>query len=121
MIDGWWNDWIDILEPFYGKVGGLTCCPLATRTRRQGGQGIFTAWEDPEGDYGSYGLSGWVCDADPGAAFGDPLYWREAAVGGTQNIPVFLDCLGVAGWPDHTSAPPPLTASDPRQSVCRDR
>lgn len=106
MMDGQWNDWIEILEPFYGKVGGLTCCPLATKTRREGGQGVFTAWEDPEGDYGSYGLSAWVCSADPGAVFGDALYWRDSTVRGTSNIPVFLDCLGIAGWPDHSSLPP---------------
>ncbi|MFH1716924.1 MAG: type II secretion system protein [Planctomycetota bacterium] len=106
VVDGWWNDWIEILEPFYGKVGGLTCCPLATKTADKGGVGIFTAWNDKEGDYGSYGLSAWVCNADPGAVFGDGRYWRTPDVQGTQNVPVFVDCLGIAGWPDHTSIPP---------------
>jgi len=106
VVDGWWNDWIEILEPFYGKVGGLTCCPLATKTADKGGVGIFKAWEDEEGDYGSYGLSAWVCNADPGAVFGDERYWRRPDVRGAQNVPVFADCLGIAGWPDHTSAPP---------------
>ena len=106
MIDGWWNDWIEILQPSYGKGGALTCCPLATKTRAKGGQGIFLAWEDPEGDYGSYGLSAWVCNADPGAVFGDDHYWRRPDVKGAQNIPVFLDCLAITGWPDHTSIPP---------------
>jgi len=106
MIDGWWNDWIEILEPFYGKIGTLTCCPLATKTRAKGGQGVFLAWEDPEGDYGSYGLSAWVCNADLGAVFGDDHYWRRPDVQGAQNIPVFLDCLAITGWPDHTSTPP---------------
>ncbi len=106
VVDGWWNDWIEILEPFYGKVGGLTCCPLATRTADKGGVGIYKAWKDKEGDYGSYGLSAWICNADPGAVFGDERYWRTPDVQGTQNVPVFVDCLGIAGWPDHTSAPP---------------
>jgi prepilin-type N-terminal cleavage/methylation domain-containing protein len=74
MLDGSWNDWIEILKPRYTKRGGLTCCPLATKTNARGGQGVFAAWEDPEGDYGSYGLSAWVCNADPGAIFGDELY-----------------------------------------------
>jgi len=114
MIDGWWNDWIEILQPFYGKIGGLTCCPLATKTRAKGGQGIFAAWEDPEGDYGSYGLSAWVCNADPGAVFGDDCYWRTPNNRGAQNVPVFLDCRGITGWPDHTSIPPEYDGQPPQ-------
>jgi prepilin-type N-terminal cleavage/methylation domain-containing protein/prepilin-type processing-associated H-X9-DG protein len=114
MIDGRWNDWIEILEPFYRKIGGLTCCPLATRTVKKGGQGVFAVWEDEEGDYGSYGLSGWVCDADPGAVFGDELYWRKVSAGGAENIPVFLDCRGIVGWPDHTSIPSDYNGEPPR-------
>jgi len=106
MLDGSWNDWIEILRPFYGDRGGLTCCPAATKTHDRGGQGVFTAWNDPEGDYGSYGLCAWVCNADPGAVFGDELYWREPTVAGGQKVPVFLDCVGIAGWSDHTSIPP---------------
>jgi len=115
MIDGWWNDWIEILEPFYGKIGTLTCCPLATKTRAKGGQGIFAAWEDPEGDYGSYGLSAWVCNADPGAVFGDDHYWKRPDVQSAQNIPVFLDCMAITGWPDHTSIPPQYDSQPPQE------
>jgi prepilin-type N-terminal cleavage/methylation domain-containing protein len=106
MLDGQWNDWIEILEPLYGEPGELTCCPAATKTRDKGGQGIFTAWNDPEGDYGSYGLSAWVCNADPGAIFGDKPYWRQPDAKGAQNVPVFVDCLAIAGWPDHSSTAP---------------
>jgi len=106
MLDSTWNDWIEVLRPFYGERGGITCCPTATKTRDKGGQGIFTAWNDPEGDYGSYGLNAWVCNADRGAVFGDEPYWRESSAKDAQNIPVFLDCLGIVGWPDHTSIPP---------------
>jgi len=114
MVDSWWNDWIEILEPFYGEVGGLTCCPLATKTADKGGQGVFAAWKDPEGDYGSYGLSAWICNADPGAVFGDELYWRTPGVRGAQNVPVFLDCQGIAGWPDHSSVPPDYDGQTPQ-------
>ncbi|MFQ6036689.1 MAG: type II secretion system protein [Sedimentisphaerales bacterium] len=114
MIDGWWNDWIEILQPFYGRIGGLTCCPLATKTADKGGQGVFAAWKDPEGDYGSYGLSAWVCNADPGAVFGDEHYWRTPNVQGAQKTPVFLDCLAITGWPDHTSIPPGFDGQPPQ-------
>jgi prepilin-type N-terminal cleavage/methylation domain-containing protein/prepilin-type processing-associated H-X9-DG protein len=129
MLDGSWNDWIEILRPSYVKRGGITCCPTATKTRDRGGQGVFMAWNDPEGDYGSYGLSAWVCNADLKAVFGDELYWREPSVKGAQNIPVFLDCLATTGWPDHTSVPPaydgqPLqdfTLAEQIKNFCIDR
>jgi len=114
MVDGWWNDWIEILEPFHRKIGGLTCCPLATRTADKGGEGVFAAWEDPEGDYGSYGLSAWVCNADPGAIFGDEHYWRKPDVSGAENVPVFLDSRSITGWPDHTSTPPQSNGEPPK-------
>jgi prepilin-type N-terminal cleavage/methylation domain-containing protein/prepilin-type processing-associated H-X9-DG protein len=114
MLDGSWNDWIEILQPFYGKIGGLTCCPLATKTADKGGEGVFAAWKDPEGDYGSYGLSAWVCNADPGAVFGDELYWRRPNVKRAQDVPVFLDCRGITGWPDHSSIPPDNNGQPPQ-------
>jgi prepilin-type N-terminal cleavage/methylation domain-containing protein len=115
MIEGGWNDWIEVLEPLYGKIGAFRCCPLATKTWDKGGQGIFAAWKDPEGDYGSYGLSAWVCNADPGAIFGDDHYWRSPDVQNAHNIPVFLDCMGMTGWPDHTSAPPQSDGQPPQE------
>lgn len=114
VLNDRWNDWIEILEPLSAKVGGLTCCPLATKTADRGGVGAFAAWRDREGDYGSYGLSAWVCNADPGAVFGDARYWRAPDVAGAQNVPVFLDCRMMAGWPDHTSVPPAQDAEPPQ-------
>ena len=116
MIEGGWNDWIEVLEPYYGKIGAFRCCPFATKTKDEGGQGIFAAWKDLEGDYGSYGLSAWVCNADPGAIFGDEHYWRRPDVQGAQNIPVFLDSMEMAGWPDDTSVPP-LSDGQPPQGI----
>jgi prepilin-type N-terminal cleavage/methylation domain-containing protein len=113
MVDSWWNDWIEILEPFYHGEEKLTCCPLATKTRDAGGEGVFAAWNDAEGDYGSYGLSAWVCDADQGAVYGDGNYWRTPGVTGAQNVPVFLDCRGIAGWPDYSSMPPEYDGEPP--------
>jgi len=121
ILDGSWNDWIEILRPSYVKRGGITCCPAATKTRDKGGQGVFTAWSDPEGDYGSYGLSAWVCNADPGAIFGDELYWRRPDVPGAQNVPVFADSLVIAGWPDHTSIPPAYNGEPPQQPTLTDQ
>jgi prepilin-type N-terminal cleavage/methylation domain-containing protein/prepilin-type processing-associated H-X9-DG protein len=107
--EGWWNDWIEILRPAYAQKGGITCCPLATKTIAKGGVGIFAAWNDEEGDYGSYGLNSWVCDIKPGAysSFSEERYWRSIDVrSGLANIPVFLDSLTIAAWPDNISEPP---------------
>jgi len=114
VLNEQWNDWIEILEPFHRKTGGLTCCPLATKTAERGGVGAFAAWRDKEGDYGSYGLSAWVCNADAGAVFGDERYWRMPNVARAQNVPVFMDCRGMTGWPDHTSVPPRQEAEPPQ-------
>jgi prepilin-type N-terminal cleavage/methylation domain-containing protein len=114
--EGWWNDWIEILRPAYVQKGGITCCPLATKTKAKGGQGVFAAWSDPEGDYGSYGLNAWVCDIKPGAytPAEEGLYWRSTDVkSGAENIPVFLDSLVIAACPDNTSVPPDYSGECP--------
>ena len=113
VLNDRWNDWIEILEPISAKVGGLTCCPLATKTADRGGVGAFAAWKDKEGDYGSYGLSAWVCNADLGAVFGDDHYWRKPDVKSADNIPVFLDSRAITGWPDHSSLPPAYNGEPP--------
>ncbi len=125
--EGWWNDWIEILRPTYVKRGGITCCPTATQTDK-GERGIFTAWKDEEGDYGSYGLNAWVCDIAPGvySASEEELYWRSTTnigigTAGAMNIPVFLDSLVIAACPDNTSVPPDYSGQcapnlDPKSS-----
>jgi len=118
--EGWWNDWIEILRPTYVKRGGVTCCPTATQTVDKGGHGIFAAWSDEEGDYGSYGLNAWVCDIKQGAysSFDEERYWRSIDVEkGAENIPVFLDSLVIAAWPDNTSVPPVYSGQYPQEAV----
>jgi prepilin-type N-terminal cleavage/methylation domain-containing protein len=114
--EGWWNDWIEILRPTYVKRGGVTCCPTATQPVDKGGRGIFAAWKDPEGDYGSYGLNTWVCDIKQGAhsSFDEERYWRSIDVGsGAGNIPILLDSITIAAWPDNTSVPPNYSGECP--------
>jgi len=110
--EGWWDDWREILR-HYSKAGGITCRPLATRARDKGGRGVHCAWSDNEGYYGSYGLNARACDAEPGAIFGDKLYWRMTNVKGSRNIPVFPDCLYTAGRPDSRYVPPGYNGEAP--------
>jgi len=105
-VESSWDDWVEILKPYYGGRGPITCCPVATKTAQQGGQGIFAAWNDKEGDYGSYGINAWVCNSDFGTIFEREAYWKTPDVKRTDNVPVFLDCIGVGGWPDGNSVPP---------------
>ena len=124
-----WDDWIEILEPYYGKKGKITFCPLATKTADEGGQGVYAAWKDEEGEeFGSYGLNGWICNAPQGSAF-DNYYWRTSQVIDSTDVPVFLDCLWMVNWPDADSVPPaydgqPLqtwTLSEQMKNFCINR
>jgi prepilin-type N-terminal cleavage/methylation domain-containing protein len=96
-----WDDWVEIFQPSYGKI---KLCPLAKKTAKEGGKGIYAAWLDKEGEEsGSYGLNGWVCRIN--AAEKD-LYWGTPYVKNSKDVPVFLDCMSMVGWPDQSSIPP---------------
>jgi hypothetical protein len=124
--------WMGALRPYYGNSHKLRCCPEATIPGTEigggpwGGNGTFTAWGAFPGevcgerssawspviacDYGSYGMNGWVCNPPVGddRYLPNPLYynWRTANVAGADNIPLFLDCQWLDGWPLHYDEPP---------------
>jgi hypothetical protein len=128
-LDTAWDDWVEILEPYYDGKEEIMCCPLATKTRAKGGQGVFAAWDDGEGDYGSFGLNAWICDARKGIVFGQDYYWRSSGAAGAGRIPVLLDSIGIAGWPDTGSLPPEFngqptgapTLAEQMKPLCIDR
>jgi len=117
---GWWNDWIEILQPKYLGKKLFTCCPAARKTADQGAKGAFVAWKDPEGDVDSYGMNAWVCDVAPNAVFGDEFYWRTVDVRGADTVPVFFDSLEIAGWPDAASVPPEFDGRPPQQFTLKE-
>jgi prepilin-type N-terminal cleavage/methylation domain-containing protein/prepilin-type processing-associated H-X9-DG protein len=122
---GWW--WMEPLRPYYCDVKRIFLCPMATEPYIKGGQVPFGAWvvgkevgsgsDNPDStanlkdyDSGSYGPNGWTSNPPQGV---DSLYgrptdtnWRNINVKGTDNIPLFLDCMMVDGWPRHTDHPP---------------
>ncbi len=62
------NNWINILRPYYGEPGAITCCPMATKplTEKNGspgpgaGLGMFSASGIySHDDYCSYRMSEW--------------------------------------------------------------
>ena len=117
--------WMEALRPYYGNNHKLRCCPEATVPSTEasgnpwGGGGAFVAWGvffgyewGPvfPGDYGSYGMNSWVCNPPQQDRQEHPTFWnwRTANVAGADNIPLFLDCMWVDGWPNHTDDPPEL-------------
>jgi prepilin-type processing-associated H-X9-DG protein len=113
--------WMDALRPYY-KKGQMRVCPEATVPSSEigggeyGGGGVFAAWGvftlswGPVilGDYGSYGMNGWAYNSPSDSPWGLPPYywWRVAHVAGGDNIPLFLDCQWIDGWPQYTDDPP---------------
>jgi prepilin-type N-terminal cleavage/methylation domain-containing protein len=128
--------WVSALRPYYsgsGRAGGsdgesdterdIRCCPMAKSKFRSEGYfgsdvawGIYKgdtsdegAWWAWEGDCGSYGLNGWVCNEEPSV---EELWdmagnlWRTADVKGAANVPLFMDCGWVDGWPQERNEPP---------------
>ena len=112
--------WMEALRPYYGNNHKLRCCSEATIPGTElgawqyGGNGTFTGWgiftdawaPVVPGDYGSYGMNGWVCNPPPGDYYGPNNFWRTANVAGADNIPLFTDAQWIDGWPNHYDEPP---------------
>jgi len=111
--------WMNVLRPYYVDVGKQRCCPEAMKPAVPEGGGIpsgstFKAWGvfestiewAEDGDYGSYGVNGWIYSGSRPFAGTKEEYWRGYNVPGASNVPLILDCLWVDGWPRQTEEPP---------------
>lgn len=119
--------WMNALRSYYSNEPKIRCCPTATKTQFEldgNGQqiqvrrwGTFVAWGvfdgsswTTQGDYGSYGINRWLTNPAPGVSPRDrptENNWRTCNVQGAANIPMFLDCAWVGGWPEgHSNEPP---------------
>jgi prepilin-type N-terminal cleavage/methylation domain-containing protein len=121
---GWdWNEsgktslwWMRVLRPYYSDIKKICCCPTAVLTVQtedgQPGPGDgrqpFTAWGMGDGkfldkgDYGSYGINGWVENppADQQSLAGDGRnFFRKMSVPGAGQIPLMTDSQWIDGWP----------------------
>jgi prepilin-type N-terminal cleavage/methylation domain-containing protein/prepilin-type processing-associated H-X9-DG protein len=119
---GWIGDatkesdtWPNVVLPYVGNdVNNLDfyCCPEATKVTPPGGRidgGPRTAWGfgggiwgHRQGDHGSYGINGWVCNP-PGNS---TQHWRTPNVKGAGYVPLFLDSAWYNALPRHTDNPP---------------
>jgi prepilin-type processing-associated H-X9-DG protein len=124
--------WMSRLRPYY-QDDSIRLCPMARKLQSDGyepgtfvGWGIYGApdyyggWTPPwgdEGDYGSYGINGWIYNPpDEGDLYPIPpsmwpLFWRNITAGeeyeSPSNIPVFCDSIWDGTMVRHTDWPPP--------------
>jgi len=117
--------WMNALRPLYKNDTKLRCCPTALKpivdefgvTAPE--WNVFSAWGRfwgegyaPEGDWGSYGINGWV--ENPPAdlktvyeGFETVNNWRTPNVQGAAYVPLFMDALRFNIFPLPVDTPPP--------------
>jgi len=120
--------WMQALRPYYSDAGDIRCCPMATKPSSLvnghpgNSLGPFFAWGVFEGepgqpstwwscvtggDYGSYGVNGWISDPREGTISVDPgKFWRTINVKGAARVPMFCGDQWLAGWPEPKDGPP---------------
>jgi len=115
------KQWMDALRPYY-QEHDLRLCPSATKPKIVGGEylglyGAEIAWGIyPEsctwwtkGDYGSYGINGWVMNPSERDDLGwlpHEEFWRRIDVKSAGNIPLFIDSQHFDTYPTNYSQPP---------------
>jgi prepilin-type processing-associated H-X9-DG protein len=120
--------WMSRLRPYY-QDRELCLCPMARKLISEGyppgtfvGWGIYcdpgyyNGWCPPwgdEGDYGSYGMNGWMCNPpNHGDLYDIPLsrqgwFWRNINAGkNPANIPTFCDSIWDGTMVQDTDMPP---------------
>ena len=123
------NRWVYALGDYYKWDDEFTCCPNAYKpwvdeygidSGAEGsalGVGVTMAWGYMNQGHwkkqmkGSYGINGWVVDAQPGREphpeRGTPDFlWRGPNVAGAGYVPLFLEAQRYNGVPLHTDTPP---------------
>jgi len=116
--------WTNALRSYYHNDHKIRCCPTAMKPvqdengRPTGRFNVFSAWGifkgqgyAPEGDWGSYGINGWVENPPPSYAtvyedFETKYNWRTPNVSGAGYIPLFMDALRFNVFPRYTDNPP---------------
>lgn len=114
--DGHW--WIQPLRSYYGD-SKIRLCPLAKLPPDNAGwtsdrkynecwatPNPFPELESGEFIYGSLSPNGWLMDISTNAAFGgmEGYSWENLESAGF-DVPLFLDCYWVDGWPSHDDVP----------------
>lgn len=130
---GWGNSapesnwWMDAGRVYYGDVGKIRCCPTATLPEYNidGSAGLgmgkepFRAWGIDDGsfmrrgDFGSYGINGWVESPTERSAQlvgwseqQKKQFWRKMTVPGASRVPLMTDAQWLDFWPEPSEGPP---------------
>jgi prepilin-type N-terminal cleavage/methylation domain-containing protein/prepilin-type processing-associated H-X9-DG protein len=123
------HHWFNALRPLYKNDHKVALCPTAVKPiiDEYGldvpERNIFNAWgrytlerdgqgyaPGPKGDWGSYGINGWV-ENPPSSYqtvyedFGTSNNWRTPNVKGAADVPLMMDALRFNVFPLHTDAP----------------
>ncbi len=118
--------WMNALRPYYKNDHKIRCCPTALEPIiDENGLAapewnVFSAWGRfwgegyaPEGDWGSYGINGWV--ENPPAdqvtvyeGFETKNNWRTPGVRGAALVPLFMDALRFNIFPLPEDSPPDI-------------
>jgi len=111
------HSWVAAMRPYYSHEPKIRVCPATTKFFSDGLTGPFVGWGvygegalptvpgwAIEGDYGSFGLNGWI--ANDKGAYHLEKNWKTIHVKGGSRIPAFLDCQWVDGLPEVTDEPP---------------
>jgi len=124
------NHWFNALRPYYNNNKEVMCCPTAMKpidadsdNVADGRYNTFSAWGvynaqddggyDPEGDWGSYSINGWVENPPLSRAtvyedFETKYNWRTPNVGLAGYIPLMMDAMRFNAFPRDTDTPPPI-------------
>jgi prepilin-type N-terminal cleavage/methylation domain-containing protein len=118
------HHWFNALRPYYRNDPIIRCCPTAMKPiiDESGNPAavfnVFSAWGrfwgvgyDEAGEYGSYGINGWVEDPPPSYTtvyenFETVNNWRTPTVKGAGYVPLFMDALRFNVFPRHIDTPP---------------
>jgi prepilin-type N-terminal cleavage/methylation domain-containing protein len=144
------NHWFNALRSLYKNDHKVMLCPTATKpifdehglqapelniynawgrfTRERDGEGYAPG---PEGDWGSYGINGWVENPGPSyttvyEGFETKNNWRTAHVKGAAYVPLMMDALRFNVFPLETDRPAdnpfqPWQSTVHMQRICIDR
>jgi prepilin-type processing-associated H-X9-DG protein len=121
------NYWFHVLRPYHNNSKKVICCPTAMKPvydingQQVGRLHTFSAWGmytlarngegyDPDGEYGSYGINGWVENPPRNKTeiYNQPATncWRNTAVSKAGYIPLMMDALRFNLYPIETDSPP---------------
>ncbi len=136
--------WFNSLRNLYKNDHKICCCPTALKPIYDefgnpapvwnvfSAWGIFTgAGYGPDGDWGSYGVNGWVEDPPASMAtvyegFDTKNNWRTPNAKEAAYVPLFSDSLRFNLWPLHTDNPPTVQdeaweSTQHMRRICIDR